>query len=284
MAKHVSFEFFPAKTEKGKQNILSASKTLSSLKPEFFSVTFGAGGSDQQTTFDTVLGVQNTSGIATASHLTCVGSSRERIGSILDNYKANNINRLVALRGDLPMGMDDPGEFQYANELVSFIREHSGDYFHIEVAAYPEKHPQSIDHKEDLNNFVQKVKAGADSAITQYFYNPDGYSYFVDECMSAGLDIPIIPGIMPIGNFESLSRFSDACGAEIPRWLRIRLESYEHDPVSLTAFTNDYITEMCVKLIEQGAPGLHFYSMNKVEPNMQICKAVMAHFPDQFEQ
>jgi len=284
MTKHVSFEFFPAKTEKGKQNILSASTTLSSLKPEFFSVTFGAGGSDQQTTFDTVLGVQNTSGIATASHLTCVGSSRERIGSILDNYKANNINRLVALRGDLPMGMDDPGEFQYANELVSFIREHSGDYFHIEVAAYPEKHPQSIDHKEDLNNFVQKVKAGADSAITQYFYNPDGYSYFVDECMSAGLDIPIIPGIMPIGNFESLSRFSDACGAEIPRWLRIRLESYEHDPASLTAFTNDYITEMCIKLIEQGAPGLHFYSMNKVEPNMQICKAVMAHFPDQFEQ
>lgn len=284
MTKHVSFEFFPAKTEKGKQNILSASTTLSSLKPEFFSVTFGAGGSDQQTTFDTVLGVQNTSGIATASHLTCVGSSRERIGSILDNYKANNINRLVALRGDLPMGMDDPGEFQYANELVSFIREHSGDYFHIEVAAYPEKHPQSIDHKEDLNNFVQKVKAGADSAITQYFYNPDGYSYFVDECMSAGLDIPIIPGIMPIGNFESLSRFSDACGAEIPRWLRIRLESYEYDPASLTAFTNDYITEMCIKLIEQGAPGLHFYSMNKVEPNMQICKAVMAHFPDQFEQ
>lgn len=282
MTKHVSFEFFPAKTEKGKQNILSASQTLSSLKPEFFSVTFGAGGSDQQTTFDTVLGVQNASGIATASHLTCVGSSRERIGSILDNYKANNINRLVALRGDLPMGMDDPGEFHYANELVSFIREHSGDYFHIEVAAYPEKHPQSIDHKDDLNNFIQKVKSGADSAITQYFYNPDGYSYFVDECSAAGIDIPIIPGIMPIGNFESLSRFSDACGAEIPRWLRIRLESYENDPESLIAFTNEYITEMCIKLIEQGAPGLHFYSMNKVEPNMQICKAVMKHFPDQF--
>ena len=282
MTKHVSFEFFPAKTEKGKQNILSASKALSSLKPEFFSVTFGAGGSDQQTTFDTVLGVQNASGISTASHLTCVGSSRERIGSILDNYKVNNINRLVALRGDLPMGMDDPGEFHYANELVSFIREHSGDYFHIEVAAYPEKHPQSIDHKDDLDNFIKKVKAGADSAITQYFYNPDGYSYFVDECAAAGVDIPIIPGIMPIGNFESLSRFSDACGAEIPRWLRIRLESYENDPASLSAFTNDYITEMCIKLMEQGAPGLHFYSMNKVEPNMQICKAVMAHFPDQF--
>lgn len=282
MTKHVSFEFFPAKTDQGKANILSASETLATLKPEFFSVTFGAGGSDQQTTFDTVLGVQQASGIPTASHLTCVGSSRERIGTILDNYKANNINRLVALRGDLPMGMEDPGEFHYANELVQFIREHSGDYFHIEVAAYPEKHPQSIDHKQDLDNFVKKVNAGADSAITQYFYNPDGYSYFVDECAKAGVDIPIIPGIMPIGNFESLSRFSDACGAEIPRWLRIRLETYENDPESLRAFADDYITQMCTTLIERGAPGLHFYSMNKVEPNMQICKTVMAQFSQDF--
>lgn len=282
MTKHVSFEFFPAKTDQGKANILSASETLATLKPEFFSVTFGAGGSDQQTTFDTVLGVQQASGITTASHLTCVGSSRERIGTILDDYKANNINRLVALRGDLPMGMEDPGEFHYANELVQFIREHSGDYFHIEVAAYPEKHPQSIDHKHDLDNFVKKVKAGADSAITQYFYNPDGYSYFVDECAKSGVDIPIIPGIMPIGNFESLSRFSDACGAEIPRWLRIRLETYENDPESLRAFADDYITQMCMTLIERGAPGLHFYSMNKVEPNMQICKTVMAQFSQDF--
>jgi methylenetetrahydrofolate reductase (NADPH) len=180
------------------------------------------------------------------------------------------------------MGMEDPGEFHYANELVEFIREHSGDYFHIEVAAYPEKHPQSIDHKQDLDNFVKKVKAGADSAITQYFYNPDGYSYFVDECARAGVDIPIIPGIMPIGNFESLSRFSDACGAEIPRWLRIRLETYENDPESLRAFADDYITQMCMTLMERGAPGLHFYSMNKVEPNMQICKAVMESFPQDF--
>lgn len=282
MTKHVSFEFFPAKTDQGKANILSASETLATLKPEFFSVTFGAGGSDQQTTFDTVLGVQQASGIPTASHLTCVGSSRERIGTILDDYKANNINRLVALRGDLPMGMEDPGEFHYANELVQFIREHSGDYFHIEVAAYPEKHPQSIDHKHDLDNFVKKVKAGADSAITQYFYNPDGYSYFVDECAKSGVDIPIIPGIMPIGNFESLSRFSDACGAEIPRWLRIRLETYENDLESLRAFADDYITQMCMTLIERGAPGLHFYSMNKVEPNMQICKTVMAQFSQDF--
>lgn len=282
MTKHVSFEFFPAKTEKGKQNILSASKTLASLNPEFFSVTYGAGGSDQEKTFETLLGVQEVSGISTASHLTCVGSSRDKIGGILDYYKENNINRLVALRGDLPLGMDDPGEFHFANELVSFVREHSGDYFHIEVAAYPEKHPQSIDHKQDLDSFVNKVKAGADSAITQYFYNPDGYFYFVDECQAAGIDIPIIPGIMPIGNFESLSRFSDACGAEIPRWLRARLETYEHDTASLQAFTNDYITKMCIRLMEQGAPGLHFYSMNKVEPNKQICEAVMSAFPDQF--
>lgn len=284
MTKHVSFEFFPAKTEQGKQNIISASKALAALKPEFFSVTYGAGGSDQQTTFDTLIGVQQASGVPTASHLTCIGSSREKIGAILDNYKAHSINRLVALRGDLPMGMDDPGEFRYANELVSFIREHSGDYFHIEVAAYPEKHPQSINHQQDLDNFIQKVEAGADSAITQYFYNPDGYFYFVDECLAAGINIPIIPGIMPIGNFESLSRFSDACGAEIPRWLRIRLETYENDPASLAAFTNEYISNMCIKLIEQGAPGLHFYSMNKVEPNQQICKTVMEYFPNQFAQ
>ena len=280
MSKPVSFEFFPAKTEQGRENILSASKALATLNPEFFSVTYGAGGSDQQTTFDTVLNVQKVSGISTASHLTCVGSSREKISNILDTYKAHNINRLVALRGDLPMGMDDPGEFHYANELVSFIREHSGDYFHIEVAAYPEKHPQSIDHQHDLDNFILKAKAGADSAITQYFYNPDGYAYFVDECAAAGVDIPIIPGIMPIGNFESLSRFSDACGAEIPRWLRIRLETYEHDPASLRAFADDYITEMCMTLIRRGAPGLHFYSMNKVEPNKQICEAVMQSLAD----
>ena len=275
MSKHISFEFFPAKTEQGTANLITTSQKLAELNPEFFSVTFGAGGSDQERTLNTVLSIQEKSGIPTASHLTCVGSSRTRMCTILDTYKANNINRIVALRGDLPMGMDDPGEFQFADELVSFIREHSGDYFHIEVAAYPEKHPQSIDHQTDLNNFVKKVNAGANSAITQYFYNTDAYSYFVDECAAAGADIPIIPGIMPIGNFENLSRFSDGCGAEIPRWLRIRLETYEDDPKSLRAFADDYITEMCMTLISRGAPGLHFYSMNQVEPNRQICNEIL---------
>lgn len=275
MNKHISFEFFPAKTEKGTSNLIATSKTLAELNPEFFSVTFGAGGTDQDRTLQTVLSIQKQSGIPTASHLTCIGSSHERMTTILDTYKANNINRIVALRGDLPMDMDDPGEFKFADELVSFIRQHSGDYFHIEVAAYPEKHPQSIDHQTDLKNFVKKVNAGANSAITQYFYNTDAYCYFVDECSRAGVDIPIIPGIMPIGNFESLSRFSDSCGAEIPRWLRSRLESFEDDPVSLRAFANDYITEMCETLIQRGAPGLHFYSMNQVEPNRQICNEVL---------
>ena len=197
------------------------------------------------------------------------------MGQILDNYKSNDISRLVALRGDLPIGMDDPGEFQFADELVTFIREHSSDYFHIEVAAYPEKHPQSIDHKTDLNNFVKKVKAGANSAITQYFYNTDAYSYFVDECAAAGITIPIIPGIMPIGNFANLSRFSDGCGAEIPRWLRARLETYEDDPASLRAFADDYISEMCQALLNRGSPGLHFYSMNQVEPNRSIAERLI---------
>jgi len=275
MNQHISFEFFPAKTEQGNAKLIATSQTLAELKPEFFSVTFGAGGTDQDRTFNTVVSIQEKTGISTASHLTCVGSSRERIGSILDTYKANNINRIVALRGDLPMGMDDPGEFHFADELVSFIREHSGDHFHIEVAAYPEKHPQSIDHRSDLQNFVRKVDAGANSAITQYFYNTDAYSYFVDECAASGVTIPIIPGIMPIGNFENLSRFSDGCGAEVPRWLRARLETYEGDPSSLRAFADDYISEMCLTLIKRGAPGLHFYSMNQVEPNRYICNEVI---------
>ena len=277
MSTPISFEFFPAKTEQGSAKLITTSQALAELKPEFFSVTFGAGGSDQDRTFEAVTAIQQHTGIPTASHLTCVGSSRERMAEILDNYKHHNISRIVALRGDLPLGMDDPGEFRFADELVSFIRQHSDDYFHIEVAAYPEKHPQSIDHQTDLKNFVKKVHAGANSAITQYFYNTDAYSYFVDECAAAGVTIPIIPGIMPIGNFENLSRFSDGCGAEIPRWLRARLESYEDDPASLRAFADDYIAEMCVTLLKRGAPGLHFYSMNQVEPNRQICNELLKH-------
>ncbi|HEC04811.1 MAG TPA: methylenetetrahydrofolate reductase [NAD(P)H] [Thiothrix sp.] len=270
----LSFEFFPPKTNKGAENLRTVRNELATLNPEYFSVTYGAGGSTQDCTLKTVIEIQQASGIESAPHLSCVGSSQQQIRDILATFKANDIKRIVALRGDLPSGMQDIGEFQYANELVSFIREETGDYFHIEVAAYPEMHPQALNFEADLNNFAKKIKAGSNSAITQYFYNIDGYFRFVDSCEKLGLDTPIVPGIMPITNFTQLARFSDATGAEIPRWLRKRLEGYGDDLESIEKLGTDFVSEMSAKLLEQGVPGLHFYSMNRVEPSMTIWKNI----------
>ena len=265
-----SFEFFPPKTEKGIENLTKVRNTLAELNPAFFSVTYGAGGSTQDSTLKTVLDTQKETGVPTAPHLSCVGSSREHIRQILLDYKENNINRIVALRGDLPSGMQDIGDFKYANELVEFIRQETGDYFQIEVAAYPEMHPQAVNYQTDLKNFSQKVNAGANRAITQYFYNTDAYFYFIDSLAKAGIEIPVVPGIMPITNFVNLARFSDGTGAEIPRWLRKRLEGYGDDINAIQDLGFEFVTKMCEQLLKGGAPGLHFYSMNKVEPSMTI--------------
>jgi len=271
----LSCEFFPPKTEKGIANLRNVRQQLAPLKPEFFSVTFGAGGSTQDNTLDAVIEIQqdkkNTL-IDAAPHLSCVGSTAESIRQLLNAYQSHDIRRLVALRGDLPSGMRDPGDFRYANELIEFIRQETGDHFKIEVAAYPEVHPQAQSADADLANFKRKVDAGADSAITQYFYNIDAYLYFVDRCQQQNIDIPIIPGIMPINNFSQLARFSEGCGAEIPRWLRKQLESYHDDVDSLQAFTLDFLTDFTEKLINAGAPGLHFYSMNRIDPTLTICQ------------
>lgn len=265
-----SFEFFPPKTDKGIENLKTVRETLAELKPEFFSVTYGAGGSTQDCTLTTVIEIQQNSGIEAAPHLSCIGANAEHIREILKTYKDNDIKRIVALRGDLPSGTREIGEFHYANELVEFIRAETGDYFTLEVAAYPEMHPQANSFQSDLMNFAKKVSAGADSAITQYFYNADAYFRFVDSCADIGIDLPIIPGIMPITNFTQLARFSDATGAEIPRWLRKRLEGYGEDLDSINKLGLDFVTEMSDKLLTGGAPGLHFYSMNRVEPSMSI--------------
>jgi methylenetetrahydrofolate reductase (NADPH) len=259
----ISFEFFPPKTEEGIDKLLKVQGELSRLAPEFFSVTFGAGGTTRERTLETVLKLNQISGVDCAPHLSCIGASRESLSEILKTYTDHGIRRLVALRGDMPSGMREPGAFSYANELVSFIREETGDHFHIEVAAYPEFHPQAKSAQIDLENFKRKVEAGADSAITQYFYNPDAYIRFVESCNQMGVDIPIVPGIMPINNYVQLARFSDACGAEIPRWLRKRLESYGDDLESIRAFGIDVVSRLSQQLLEAGAPGLHFYTMNQ---------------------
>ena len=269
-----SFEFFPPKTQKGVESLASVRKTLAELNPDFFSVTYGAGGSTQDSTKNTVIQTQAETGIPTASHLSCVGSSEEHIRSILNTYQKHNINRLVALRGDLPSGMRDLGDFQHANDLVEFIRKETGDYFQIEVAAYPEMHPQADNYQTDIENFARKANAGADRAITQYFYNTDAYFYFVDSVHKAGVEIPILPGIMPITNFSNLARFSDGTGAEIPRWLRKRLEGYADDNDSIEKLGLEFVTKMCDRLLQGGAPGLHFYTMNKLEPSISIWKAL----------
>jgi methylenetetrahydrofolate reductase (NADPH) len=266
-----SFEFFPPKTPEGAEKLKVVRDQLGALNPKYFSVTFGAGGSTQQGTFETVVDIRQ-SGYRAAPHLSCIGSTRDSIRTILQSYRDADIRRIVALRGDMPSGMREAGEFRYANELVAFIRETSGNHFHIEVAAYPEFHPQASTAQQDLLNFKRKVEAGADSAITQYFFNPDAYFRFVDDIENLGVSIPVVPGIMPITNYTQLARFSDMCGAEIPRWIRKRLEGYGDDRKSIQAFGEDVVTGLCHDLLEAGAPGLHFYTMNKTEPTLAIWK------------
>ncbi|THB70040.1 MAG: methylenetetrahydrofolate reductase [NAD(P)H] [Gammaproteobacteria bacterium] len=265
-----SFEFFPPRTPEGIEKLKGVRDRLALYNPLFFSVTFGAGGTTRDDTFETVIDIQKESGIDAAPHLSCIGSTQENISAILKQYMDNDISRIVALRGDLPSGMRDVGEFQYANELVEFIRKETGDHFLIEVACYPEFHPQATSPQDDLINFKRKVDAGADSAITQYFFNPDSYFSFVESTHKLGVEIPIIPGIMPITNYTQLARFSDACGAEIPRWIRKRLEGYGDDMESLKAFGIEVVTSMCDTLLNQGVPGLHFYTMNQANTVISI--------------
>ena len=269
--KTFSFEFFPPKTDEGAVKLKTTRDELGKLNPRYFSVTFGAGGSTQQGTMETVLDIKQ-AGFDAAPHISCIGTSKETIIELLDNYKANGIKHCVALRGDIPSGAGSVsgGDFHYANELVSFIREHYGDHFFIEVAAYPETHPQAPNPQKDIENFKRKVDAGANSALTQYFFNPDAYFYFVDECEKLGVNIPVIPGIMPITNYKQLARFSDMCGAEIPRWIRKRLEGYGDDRDSIKAFGEEVVTTLCHTLLEAGAPGLHFYTMNQTAPTKAL--------------
>ncbi|BEV72150.1 MULTISPECIES: methylenetetrahydrofolate reductase [NAD(P)H] [unclassified Paludibacterium] len=257
-----SFEFFPPKTPEGMTRLQNTLMQLAPLKPEFFSVTFGAGGSTREGTLATVQEIRSR-GLAVAPHLSCIGSTRDNIRALLDEYRSHGVRHIVALRGDMPSGMVEAGEFRYANELVAFIREEHGEHFHIEVAAYPEFHPQARSAEDDLNNFVRKIHAGADSAITQYFFNIDSYLRFVDEVRARGVDVPIVPGIMPISNFSQMCRFSDACGTEVPRWLRLRMQAYGDDVASVRALGLDVVTELCDRLLQAGAPGLHFYTLNQ---------------------
>ena len=266
-----SFEFFPPKTPEGMDKLRATRDQLARLNPKFFSVTFGAGGSTRDFSLETVLDIQR-AGYEAAPHLSCIGSTHANIRAILQEYQNHGIRHLVALRGDLPSGMASTGEFRYANELVEFIRSETGDWFNIEVAAYPEYHPQSRSARDDLLNFKRKVDAGANSAITQYFFNADAYFNFVDEAAALGVNIPIVPGIMPIGNFSQLARFSDACGAEIPRWMRKQLEGYSDDIDSIRAFGLDVVTDLCERLLKGGAPGLHFYTMNQAAATTEIWK------------
>ncbi len=267
----ISIEFFPPQTPEGVEKLRKVREELAVLSPEYFSVTFGAGGSTRERTFDVVKEIA-AAGYQAAPHLSCIGSTRENIREILDDYRNAGVRRIVALRGDLPSGMAEAGEFRYANELVEFIRAETGDHFRLEVAAYPEWHPQARTPADDLAAFVRKARAGADSAITQYFYNADAYFHFVNEVRAAGVDIPIIPGIMPIASFSKLARFSDACGAELPRWMRRKFESFGDDAESIRAFGLDVVTELCQRLLDGGAPGLHVYSMNQSALPLEICK------------
>jgi len=272
-ARHLSIEFFPPKTPEGVEKLRLVRQQLYSLKPEFCSVTFGAGGSTQEGTFNTVRDIL-AEGQSAASHLSCIGATRATVAAQLATLKTMGVKRLVTLRGDLPSGYGTGGEFHYASDLVSFIRAESGDDFHIEVAAYPEVHPQAKSPASDLQAFAAKVKAGANSAITQYFYNADAYFRFVEEVDALGLNVPVVPGIMPITSSTQLMRFSDACGAEIPRWIRLRLQSFGDDNASIKSFGLDVVTDLCRQLLAGGAPGLHFYSMNHSNAVLQICQDI----------
>lgn len=264
-----SFEFFPPKTDEGRQKLQAVHARLAALDPAFFSVTFGAGGSTREGTLDTIDWI-TAAGSLGAPHLSCIGSTRENIRAILAEYRQRGVRRVVALRGDLPSGHGAAGEFRYANELVEFIRAETGDWFHLEVAAYPEVHPQARSADDDLRRFVGKVAAGANSAITQYFFNADAYFRFVDDVRALGCSVPIVPGIMPITNYTQLARFSDACGAEIPRWVRRKLEGYGDDRESIRAFGLDVVSGLCERLLAAGVPGLHFYTMNVAEPTLAL--------------
>ena len=273
MKTEISIEFFPPQTPEGIEKLRSTRKELAKLDPSFFSVTYGARGSTRERTFTVVKEIA-AEGFDAAPHLSCIGSTRDSIREILNEYKAAGIKRTVALRGDLPSGMAETGEFRYANELVEFIRHETGDHFYIEVAAYPEMHPQALDFELDLQNFARKVQAGSDSAITQYFFNADCYFYFVDRARKLGLDIPIVPGIMPITNSSNLVRFADSCGADIPRYVRKRLADFGDDRTAIREFGFDVVYRLCERLISEGVPAMHFYSMNKVEPNKRLVEAL----------
>jgi methylenetetrahydrofolate reductase (NADPH) len=266
-----SIEFFPPKTPEGVEKLRVARARLAELNPKYFSVTFGAGGTTQRGTLETVLDIKS-EGYDAAPHLSCIGSSRDSLRAILKEYKASGINRLVALRGDLPSGYGAFGEIRYANELVEFIRAETGDWFHIEVAAYPEMHPQAKSPQDDLQSFARKVQAGANAAITQYFYNSDAYFRFLDEVAKAGVNVPVVAGVMPITNYTQLMRFSEMCGAEIPRWIRLKLASFGDDTASIKAFGLDVVTGLCERLLAGGAPGLHFYTLNQAAATTEICK------------
>jgi methylenetetrahydrofolate reductase (NADPH) len=268
-----SLEFFPPKTPEGAAKLRAARREFSQLRPAFCSVTFGAGGSTREGTLATVLEIR-AEGMEGAPHLSCIGSTRQGIRDVLAQYRSHGIRHIVALRGDLPSGSVDAGDFRYANELVRFIRDETGDWFHIDVAAYPEDHPQSRTPDDDLASFRRKIEAGANSAITQYFFNADAYWSFVDACSAQRIDVPIVPGIMPIASFTKLARFSDACGAEIPRWIRRRLEGFGDDSASIRAFGLDVVTRLCASLLERGAPGLHFYTLNQVALTAAIWRAL----------
>ena len=267
----VSVEFFPPKTPEGAVKLRAVRQSLYALKPEFCSVTFGAGGSTQEGTFGTVREILE-EGVSAASHFSCIGATRDTVRGQLATLKAMGVKRLVALRGDLPSGYGAGGEFQYASDLVAFIRAETGRDFHIEVAAYPEVHPQARSAEADLQAYAAKVRAGADAAITQYFYNADAYFRFVDESQRLGLTVPVVPGIMPIGSSTQLMRFSDACGAEIPRWIRLRLQGFGDDTASIKSFGLDVVADLCARLRAGGAPGLHFYTMNQSSATLELCK------------
>ncbi|WIM05273.1 MAG: methylenetetrahydrofolate reductase [NAD(P)H] [Candidatus Nitricoxidivorans perseverans] len=267
----LSVEFFPPQTPEGAEKLRVTWAKLAALNPAFFSVTFGAGGSTRERTFDTVAEMR-AAGLPAAPHLSCIGSTRDNIREILERYRSAGIRRVVALRGDLPSGKADPGEFHYASELVEFIRGETGDWFHIEVGAYPEVHPQAKSPRDDLLNFKRKIDAGANAAITQFFYNADAYEHFVADARALDVTIPIVPGIMPIASFSKLARFADGCGAEIPRWMRKKFESFGDDAESIRAFGLDVVTELCARLLERGAPGLHFYTLNQAGLTTEIVR------------
>jgi len=273
MRPELSFEFFPPNTEEGEDRLATVRARLAAERPTFFSVTYGAGGATREKTLRTVSRI-HAEGHPVAPHLSCMGATRATIGELLDHYRSLGIKRLVALRGDLPSGMVDGGDFRYANELVAFVRAHSSDWFHIEVAAYPETHPQAPSPTVDLDALRAKQAAGADSAITQYFFNVDGFLWFRDEVEASGITLPIVPGIMPITNFRQLARFSDACGAEIPRWIRLRLAAFGDDVESIRRFGAEVVADQCRRLVAEGVPAIHFYTMNQADPTLELLQAI----------